>query len=209
MIGFLRGRLVLKRPPELLLDVGGIGYEVQVPMTTLFDLPQVGEEVTLLIHFVVREDAQLLYGFREEADRRLFRDLIKVSGVGPKLALALLSGLDARAFAQCLQRDDVATLVALPGVGRKTAERLLVEMRDKAGKWLEELSPSIPGAQGKLASAAATTDNRTEAEQALVALGYKLPEASRLVAAVDDDTVETSEELIRRALKAAAPKANR
>ncbi len=178
MIGFLRGRLVLKRPPELLLDVGGIGYEVQVPMTTLFDLPQVGEEVTLLTHFVVREDAQLLYGFREEADRRLFRDLIKVSGVGPKLALALLSGLDARAFAQCLQRDDVATLVALPGVGRKTAERLLVEMRDKAGKWLEELSPSIPGAQGKLASAAATTDNRTEAEQALVALGYKLPEAS-------------------------------
>ena len=121
----------------------------------------------------------------------------------------MLSGLDARAFAQCLQRDDVATLVALPGVGRKTAERLLVEMRDKAGKWLEELSPSIPGAQGKLASAAATTDNRTEAEQALVALGYKLPEASRLVAAVDDDTVESSEELIRRALKASAPKANR
>ena len=134
MIGFLRGRLVLKRPPELLLDVGGIGYEVQVPMTTLFDLPEVGEEVTLLTHFVVREDAQLLYGFREEADRRLFRDLIKASGVGPKLALALLSGPAARAFAQCLQRDHVATLVALPGVGRKTPERLLVEMRDKAGK---------------------------------------------------------------------------
>jgi Holliday junction DNA helicase RuvA len=209
MIGFLRGRLIVKRPPELLLDVGGIGYELQVPMTTLFDLPEVGEEVTLLTHFVVREDAQLLYGFREEADRRLFRELIKVSGVGPKLALALLSGLDARAFAQCLQRDDVATLVALPGVGRKTAERLLVEMRDKAGKWLEELSPPIPGAQGQFQPAAPTVDCRTEAEQALVALGYKLPEAARLVSAVDDDSIESSEELIRRALKASAPKANR
>ena len=138
MIGFLRGRLLVKQPPDIVLDVAGIGYEVQVPMTTLFALPALGEEVTLLTHFVVREDAQLLYGFLDEADRRLFRELIKVSGVGPKLALALLSGMDARAFAQCLQRDDVATLVALPGVGRKTAERLLVEMRDKAGKWLEE-----------------------------------------------------------------------
>jgi Holliday junction DNA helicase RuvA len=198
MIGYLRGRLIVKRPPELLVDVGGIGYELQVPMTTLFDLPEVGEEVTLLTHFVVREDA-----------RRLFRELIKVSGVGPKLALALLSGLDARAFAQCLQRDDVATLVALPGVGRKTAERLLVEMRDKAGKWLEELSPAIPGTQGQFVSVAPAMDSRTEAEQALVALGYKLPEASRLVAAVDDESIESSEELIRRALKASAPKGNR
>ena len=124
MIGFLRGRLLVKQPPDIVLDVAGVGYEVQVPMTTLFALPALGEEVTLLTHFVVREDAQLLYGFLDEADRRLFRELIKVSGVGPKLALALLSGMDARAFAQCLQRDDVATLVALPGVGRKTAEEI-------------------------------------------------------------------------------------
>lgn len=207
MIGFLRGRLLLKQPPDVVLDVGGVGYEVQVPMTTLFDLPAVGEEVTLLTHFVVREDAQLLYGFRDEADRRLFRELIRVSGVGPKLALALLSGLDARAFAKCLQRDDIASLVALPGVGRKTAERLLVEMRDKAGKWLEELTP------GALTDRESTTpskiDHRGEAEQALVALGYKLSEAARLVLSADDDTVDSSEELIRRALQASAPKGNR
>lgn len=207
MIGLLRGRLLAKHPPDILLDVGGVGYELQVPMTTLFELPAVGEEVTLLTHFVVREDAQLLYGFREEADRRLFRELIRVSGVGPKLALALLSGLDARAFAQCLQRDDVATLVALQGVGRKTAERLLVEMRDKAGKWLEELTPvAISGVVPKTPP---KVDHREEAEQALVALGYKLAEAARLVLAVDDGTLDSSEELIRRALRAAAPKDKR
>ncbi len=206
MIGFLRGRLLVKQPPDIVLDVAGVGYEVQVPMTTLFALPALGEEVTLLTHFVVREDAQLLYGFLDEADRRLFRELIKVSGVGPKLALALLSGMDARAFAQCLQRDDVATLVALPGVGRKTAERLLVEMRDKAGKWLEELSP---GEVSPVAPTAAAADHRGEAEQALVALGYKLAEASRLVAGVDDESVTSSEDLIRRALQAAAPRGNR
>lgn len=206
MIGFLRGRLLVKQPPDIVLDVAGVGYEVQVPMTTLFALPALGEEVTLLTHFVVREDAQLLYGFVDEVDRRLFRELIKVSGVGPKLALALLSGMDARAFAQCLQRDDVATLVALPGVGRKTAERLLVEMRDKAGKWLEELSP---GEVSPVAPTAAAADHRGEAEQALVALGYKLAEASRLVAGVDDESVTSSEDLIRRALQAAAPRGNR
>jgi Holliday junction DNA helicase RuvA len=133
--------------------------------------------------------------------------LIKVSGVGPKLALALLSGMDARAFSQCLQRDDVSALVALPGVGRKTAERLLVEMRDKAGKWLEELAPAAAGPQ--VAVSAVSVDFRAEAEQALVALGYKLPEAARLVSSVDTDEAESSEELIRRALKAAAPKATR
>jgi len=207
VIGFLRGRLLLKQPPDVVLDVGGVGYEVQVPMTTLFDLPAVGEEVTLLTHFVVREDAQLLYGFRDEADRRLFRELIRVSGVGPKLALALLSGLDARAFAKCLQRDDIASLVALPGVGRKTAERLLVEMRDKAGKWLEELTPGAPA--DRESATPPKIDHRGEAEQALVALGYKLSEAARLVLSVDDDTVDSSEELIRRALQASAPKGNR
>ena len=207
MIGIIRGTLIAKQPPDVVVDVAGVGYEIQVPMTTLFELPGLGEEVTLLTHFVVREDAQLLYGFLAQEERRLFRELIKVSGVGPKLALALLSGMDARAFSQCLQRDDVSALVALPGVGRKTAERLLVEMRDKAGKWLEELAPAAAGPQ--VAVSAVSVDFRAEAEQALVALGYKLPEAARLVSSVDTDEAESSEELIRRALKAAAPKATR
>ncbi len=207
MIGFIRGKLAGKQPPEILVDVGGVGYEIYVPMTTLFQLPEIGAEVTLLTHFVVREDAQQLFGFADESDRKLFRELIKVSGVGPKLALTLLSGMDAREFSQCLQRDDVASLVALPGVGKKTAERLLVEMRDKAGKWLEELVPATlePGRSAPPTQ----TDYRSEAEQALVALGYKLPEAAKWVASVDDDTVTSSEELIRLALKAAAPKSKR
>ena len=121
MIGQIRGTLIARQAPEILVDVGGIGYEIQVPMTTLYQLPELGQPVTLLTHFVVREDAQQLFGFAESADRRLFRELIKVSGVGPRLALTLLSGMDAADFARCLQRDDVAALVALPGVGRKTA----------------------------------------------------------------------------------------
>ena len=119
MIGQIRGTLIGRQAPEILVDVGGIGYEIQVPMTTLYQLPELGQPVTLLTHFVVREDAQQLFGFADSADRRLFRALIKVSGVGPRLALTLLSGMDAAAFARCLQRDDVAALVALPGVGRK------------------------------------------------------------------------------------------
>ena len=168
MIGQIRGTLIGRQAPEILVDVGGIGYEIQVPMTTLYQLPELGQPVTLLTHFVVREDAQQLFGFADSADRRLFRALIKVSGVGPRLALTLLSGMDAAAFARCLQRDDVAALVALPGVGRKTAERLLVEMRDKAGVWLDELSPEsgTPSLTGQAASQ--PVDQRAEAEQALV-----------------------------------------
>lgn len=204
MIGFIRGMLVSKSPPDIVVDVGGVGYELQVPMTTLFQLPELGCEVSLLTHFVVREDAQLLYGFAEAEDRRLFRELIKVSGVGPRLALTLLSGMDARAFAQCLQRDDLSALVALPGVGKRTAERLLVEMRDKAGKWLEELSPVVAGPASL--AAMPLLDHRAEAEQALIALGYKPAEAARWLSAVDDAEVTSSAELIRRALKAAAPR---
>jgi holliday junction DNA helicase RuvA len=207
MIGRIRGILAVKRPPEILIDVGGVGYELQVPMTTLFQLPELGAEVSLLTHFVVREDAQQLYGFMTEQDRRLFRELIKVSGVGPRLALTLLSGLDAVEFSRCLQRDDISALVALPGVGKKTAERLLVEMRDKAGKWLEALSPS--GGIPVTPSISSGNAARDEAEQALVALGYKLPEAAKLVAAADTPDVASSAELIRAALKSAAPKQNR
>ena len=203
MIGQIRGTLIGRQAPEILVDVGGIGYEIQVPMTTLYQLPELGQPVTLLTHFVVREDAQQLFGFAESADRRLFRELIKVSGVGPRLALTLLSGMDAADFARCLQRDDVAALVALPGVGRKTAERLLVEMRDKAGDWLDELSPE-PAAQAETGKAGVHgNDQRAEAEQALVALGYKLTEAAKLIAAVDSAPETPSKELIRLALRIA------
>ena len=203
MIGQIRGTLIGRQAPEILVDVGGIGYEIQVPMTTLYQLPELGQPVTLLTHFVVREDAQQLFGFAESADRRLFRELIKVSGVGPRLALTLLSGMDAADFARCLQRDDVAALVALPGVGRKTAERLLVEMRDKAGDWLDELSPES-AAQAETGKAGAQShDQRAEAEQALVALGYKLTEAAKLIAAADAPPETPSEELIRLALRIA------
>lgn len=197
MIGRLRGVLVARQPPEIIVDVAGVGYEVQVPMSTFFQLPAVGEEVSLVTHFVVREDAQLLYGFLDERDRVLFRSLIKVSGVGPKLALTLLSGMDADSFVRCVQREDLTALVALPGVGRKTAERLLVEMRDKLKDW-------VGGVEGGSAMAGATPlkhDIAADAEGALVALGYKPAEAARLVAAVKDDSVTDSEDLIRRALR--------
>lgn len=203
MIGHIRGTLLARQAPEILVEVGGIGYEVQVPMTTLYQLPELGETVTLLTHFVVREDAQQLFGFADAADRRLFRELIKVSGVGPRLALTLLSGMDAADFARCLQRDDVAALVALPGVGRKTAERLLVEMRDKAGDWLDELSPGADDMQPLQDIAAVQPDQRAEAEQALVALGFKLTEAAKLIASADAPPDASSEDLIRLALKIA------
>ena len=203
MIGRIRGQLVFKQPPDILVEVGGVGYEIQVPMTTLFQLPQLGDEVSLVTHFVVREDAQLLYGFIDERDRSLFRQLIKVSGVGPKLALTILSGMDSRSFARCVQRDDISSLVALPGVGKKTAERLLVEMRDKLKDWLggADVDDGLPPGGIGLAP---VTDFVADAEGALIALGYKPQEASRVVAAVNDDSIEGSEELIRRALKSMA-----
>jgi Holliday junction DNA helicase RuvA len=202
MIGRIRGTLVYKHPPEVLVEVGGVGYEIQVPMTTLFRLPELGREVLLLTHFVVREDAQLLYGFIDEADRSLFRLLIRVTGVGPRLALAILSGMDSASFARCVQRDDLSALVALPGVGKKTAERLLVEMRDRLQQWQGE--PCGAGESAAGLAGAARTAIVADAEGALVALGYKPQEASRLVAAVNDDSAADSEELIRRALKSMA-----
>lgn len=201
MIGRIRGNLVYKQPPDILVEVGGVGYEIQVPMTTLFQLPELGSEVALVTHFVVREDAQLLYGFIHERDRSLFRQLIKISGVGPKLALTILSGMDSASFARCVQRDDISALVALPGVGKKTAERLLVEMRDKLQDWLVQDGGDSAGDGLTLAPVA---DIVADAEGALIALGYKPQEASRVVAAVNDDDVTNSEELIRRSLKSMA-----
>jgi len=200
MIARLRGTIIAKQAPEVIIDVGGVGYEVRVPMTTIYQLPSVGEETIVLTHFVVREDAQQLYGFVREIDRRLFRDLIKVNGVGPKLALAILSGMDTEQFADCLNRNDVNALVALPGVGKKTGERLLVEMRDKAGQWLSDM---LPADRSAAPSSNAVSDMRGEAEQALVALGYKPTEASRLISAVVSEDIDSSEGLIRAALQSA------
>jgi len=199
MIGRIRGTLVHKQATAIQVEVGGVGYELQVPMTTLFQLPEVGAEVSLVTHFVVREDAQLLYGFIEEGDRSLFRQLIKVGGVGPRLALTILSGMDAQSFARCVRRDDISSLVALPGVGKKTAERLLVEMRDKLEDWLVRSDTAHD--PGVAATQSLPPDIVADAESALVSLGYKPQEASRLVASVNDDGAKDSEELIRRALR--------
>ena len=194
MIGSLRGRIASKTPPQLTVDVGGLGYELEAPMSTFFHLPAVGEEVRLLTHLVVREDAHVLYAFGTEEERRLFRSLIKVSGVGPKIALALLSGISVPAFAECVQREDIAALTRIPGVGRKTAERLIVEMRDRL---------STPPAGSGTAAGPAGASAETEAYGALVALGYRPAEATRLLKAVGPGTHST-EELIRRALQGAA-----
>ena len=198
MIGSIRGVLVQKQAPLILVDVAGVGYELQVPMTTLFQLPELGSEVSLVTHLVVREDAQALYGFVEEGDRSLFRQLIKVNGVGPKLALTILSGMDAKRFAYCVERDDLSSLTALPGVGKKTAQRLLVEMRDKLKDWF-----AGGGALTDADAAVVPVNVAGDAESALIALGYKPQEAGRMVEAVNDDDGTDSEELIRRALKAA------
>jgi holliday junction DNA helicase RuvA len=193
MIGSVRGRIVSKTPPQLLVEAGGLGYELEAPMSTFFHLPAVGEEVRLLTHLVVREDAHVLYAFGTEDERRLFRSLIKVSGVGPKIALALLSGISVEAFALCVQSEDVAALIKVPGIGRKTAERLVVEMRDR-----------LEAGGGATSAVPVGASPEAEAFGALVALGYKPMEATRLLKAVGPGTHST-EELIRRALKGAAP----
>jgi Holliday junction DNA helicase RuvA len=194
MIGFVRGRILFKVPPQLTVEVGGLGYELEAPMSTFFHLPQVGEEVKLLTHLVVREDAHVLYGFGTEGERKLFRHLIRVSGIGPKIALALLSGISVEAFAQCVQSEDVAALIRIPGIGRKTAERLIVELRDRLG------AAAAAGTAGGAMSAEGSSE--AEAFGALVALGYRPAEATRLLKAAGPGTHST-EELIRRALQGA------
>jgi holliday junction DNA helicase RuvA len=197
MIGSVRGRIMAKTPPQLMVDVGGVGYELEAPMSTFFHLPAVGEEVSLLTHLVVREDAHVLYAFATESERRLFRSLIKVSGVGPKIALALLSGISVEAFSRCVVNEDITALTRVPGIGRKTAERLVIEMRDRLG------DPEAPGGPVGVAPVAAGASPETEAYGALVALGYRAAEATRLLKAVGPGT-HTTEELIRRALQGAA-----
>ncbi len=199
MIGRLRGILAEKKPPFLLLDVNGVGYELEAPMGTIFQLPEVGQEVVLHTHLVVRDDAHLLFAFATEAERTLFRTLIKVNGVGAKLALTILSGISADEFARCVHDGDTASLVRLPGVGKKTAERLVVEMKDRLDDW--QPAPVLPS--GEIAPAAApTADAVKDAISALVSLGYKPPEASRLISKLDTEGME-SEAIIRAALKQA------
>ncbi len=200
MIGRLTGVLLEKKPPQLLLDVNGVGYELDAPMSTFYQLPSIGEKVSLHTHLVVREDAWLLCGFASSAERRMFRDLIKVNGVGAKLALAILSGIHADEFARCIQEADSASLVRLPGVGKKTADRLIIEMRDRLKDWELEgmpISVSANGMEGQ------KNDPGRDAVSALVSLGYKPQEASRMVSNVSRDEGVSSEELIKAALKAA------
>ncbi len=198
MIGFLKGRLAAKHPPGLLLEVNGVGYELEAPMSTFYGLPAAGEPVSLFTHLVVREDAHVLYGFGTEGERRLFRALLKVSGVGPKMALGILSGASVEDFLRIIESEDAAMLTRIPGIGKKTAERVIVEMKDSVAKLA---GAGLAGAVS--APGGALSGVRGEALGALVALGYKPPEAARLLKGVEDAGLST-EELIRAALKTAA-----
>ena len=202
MIGRLRGRLIQKQAPWLLIDVQGVSYEVEAPMTTIYKLPALDEEVTLFTHLVVRDDAHLLFAFAEERERLLFRTLIKVNGVGAKMALAILSGMEADEFAQCIRDGDGVRLTRLPGVGKKTAERLIVEMRDKLKDWQMSSRP-VTETTGRPLTA--PNDPSDEAISALIALGYKPQEASKYVLAVATDGM-SSEAIIREALKTSVKK---
>ena len=197
MIGRLQGALAAKQAPDLLVDINGVGYEVQAPMSTFAAIGKVGDPVTLYTHLAIRDDAHQLYGFADQGERSLFKTLIKVSGVGPKLALAILSGMDVNAFAQCVHQEDIASLTKLPGVGKKTAERLIVEMRDRLKEWQ---APAPLWANVDAAEKASQDQLLAEAESALVALGYKPAEAAKMLLKVDGQA-DSAEDYIRQALK--------
>jgi len=198
LIGRIRGTLIEKQPSLLLVDVQGLGYEVEVPFSAAFALSELNKDIVLHTHLVVREDAQLLYGFATIKDRDLFRLLIKINGVGPKLGLTILSGLDSAQLARCVRDEDSSTLVKLPGVGKKTAERLVIELRDKLKDWntpdddlLAPESPVLVSTESKVIE---------DAESALLALGYKPQEASKAVNAIEVEGL-SSQQVIRLALK--------
>lgn len=197
MIGQIRGIILEKQPPQLIVDVHGLGYEIDAPMSTFYQLPDLGAEVRLFTHFVVREDAHHLYGFYTLDERHLFRALLKVNGVGPRLALTILSSTTPSEFVGLVLNNDTTSLTRVPGIGKKTAERLVIEMRDKLADWCK----TAPAGGNALKQ-----DNHSrhpilqDAISALVALGYKHPEANRTVTKIDDGAA-SSEELIRRALR--------
>ena len=205
MIGRLIGVLTEKQAPDILVDVRGVCYELQVPMSSIYQLPALGQNVVLHTHMVVREDAQLLYGFYSLQERRMFRSLIKVSGVWPKMALAILSGMAVDEFVKTVRVNDIAGLTRMPGIGRKTAERLIVEMKDRLGEWGEEIDAPdfVNGGQEQLPTERQLSQ---EAETALVALGYKPAEATRIIAKAlkADPEISRSDELIRQALRSMA-----
>lgn len=194
MIASLRGQLTSKQAPYIVVECQGVGYELETPMSTFLELPGVGETLFLHTHLLVREDAQILYGFATENERSLFRTLLRISGVGAKMGLAILSTMSATDFQRCVQFEDAATLVKIPGVGKKTAERLIIEMRDKIDK-----APAAPGATSVMVEA----NPRSEAVHALVALGYKVGEVNKLIGSMDVDG-QSAEDIIRSALRQAA-----
>jgi holliday junction DNA helicase RuvA len=196
VIGFLKGRLAVKQPPALLVDVNGVGYEMEAPMSTFYGLPATGESVALFTHLVVREDAHILYAFGTDGERRLFRALLKVSGVGPKIALGILSGASVDDFLRIIEAEDIAMLTRIPGIGRKTAERVIIEMRDSVKKLSMPISSDNPAALG------VAMTPQSEAYSALIALGYKPVEVVRLLKSIDEPGLSTTE-IIRRALKSA------
>jgi Holliday junction DNA helicase RuvA len=201
MIGRLQGVLAIKRPPQILLDCQGVGYEVEVSMSTFYQLPAEGDSVSIWTHLLIKDDQHALIGFYSEQERKLFRELIKVNGVGPKMALTILSGISESDFAQCVQTSDIATLTRLPGVGKKTAERLIIEMRDKLDKIEIQSAGSqlpAPGSAGVSASAS------SEAVEALQTLGYKPADAERMIKmALSEEGDATAGQLIKRALQQA------
>ncbi len=194
MIGSLRGKLTSKHAPQIIVECQGVGYEVETPMSTFLDLPRIGENLFLHTHMLVREDAQILYGFSSELERTLFRTVLRISGVGAKMGLAILSAMSVSDFHRCVQYEDTAMLIKIPGVGKKTAERLVIEMRDKVDK--TAIDPGAP-------KVAATANPRSEAVDALVALGYKASEVNKLIGAMDVDG-KSAEDIIRLALRQAA-----
>ena len=194
MIGSLRGKLTVKQAPLVVIECQGVGYEVETPMSTFLELPAAGEELFLFTHLLVREDAQTLYGFGSEEERTLFRTLLRISGVGAKMGLAILSTMSVGDFQRCVEYEDAATLVKIPGVGKKTAERLIIEMRDKIEKTAG--APDAP-------RVSVEASPRSEAVDALMALGYKAGEVNKLIASLDTDG-QSAEDIIRQALKQAA-----
>lgn len=204
MIGFIRGVLTHKEPPHLLVDVNGVGYELEVPMSTVFRLPQIGTEVFLRTHLVVREDHQILFGFGTEAERRLFRSLVRINGVGAKMALTILSGISVDGFIRCVQTEDKAALVRLPGIGRKTAERLIIDMRDRVEHMVAANGAGDASRDRTGGEPDTRASPRAEAFNALVTLGYKQGEVQKMLDRVVIDG-QSTEEILHSVLRAAAP----
>lgn len=203
MIGRLRGILLEKQPPYLLLDVQGVGYELQAPMTTFYRLPSLGSEITLHTHLSITENLHQLFGFADQRDRSLFRTLIKVNGVGPKLAIAILSGMESDDIARCVRDNNIKALTKVPGIGQKTAERLVIELRDRLKNW--DLPQGDMLAHGEIQSIASDNDVYAEAESALISLGYKPVDAAKMIATASKQKPDArSEELIRIALRSLA-----